>query len=177
MDNKTAVTLTFQPNVSDFLDLWKSNPIRYLAWVLIILAAVYLYWALDIFVNYGYTEETASTIVSYCGVAMFAVFGAFALPRLRARITFRGRVFREPRTMSVTEEGVGCESQLFSGIYRWDAFTSVRETKRSFHFYVSPVVAVFIPKRSLPETEQVSRLRHIIQRSFKGKTYLRSAAA
>jgi hypothetical protein len=79
--------------------------------------------------------------------------------------------------MSVTEEGVGCESQLFSGIYRWDAFTSVRETKRSFHFYVSPVVAVFIPKRSLPETEQVSRLRHIIQQSFKGKTYLRSAAA
>jgi hypothetical protein len=158
----------------DYLDLWKASPIRYTTWVLIPVGMFYLYWAFAVFMNEGYTEQTASTILQFCFVACLALFGAIAVPRIRTRLAFRGPMFRDTRIFSVSERGVNCDSELFNGLYRWGAFTTIRETKKSFAFFFSSAAAILIPKRCLAAQDDLARLREMVAKHFQGKKVLKS---
>jgi predicted membrane protein len=174
MENQTELSFAVLVTKKDYLELWKAAPVRFLSWVLFLIAALCLYWASLVFMNYGYTEETYSTIIMYCAVSLFALFGGFVVPRLRTRLAFRGPIFREPRNYSVAEQGIRCESPLFTGLYRWAAFTSVKETKHSFAFFLSPAVALLVPKHCLQTKEDVDLLRGLISKFFQGKKRLRN---
>src|SRR5216683_5589976 len=132
MENKPLVTVRVQQTRADFFDLWKASRYKYLTWILPPIGLFYLYWAFAIFMNEGYTAETSSSILQFCFVALFAFFGAFIVPRLRARIMLQGPVAREKRNVSVSPEGVRVESPVFTATYNWAAFTHIKETKRSF---------------------------------------------
>jgi len=175
MSTDTELKFTVRLNKRDYMELWRATPLRFLTWVLFLIGAYYLYWAVRVFLDCGFNEDTFWTLISYAFVAAFALFGAFIFPRLRARVAFRGPVFLEPREYSATESGLHCESRLFDGRYRWPAFTSIKETRRAFLFSVSPAAVLVVPKHCLPTKEDVDRLRTLINKHFQGKKRLQNA--
>jgi hypothetical protein len=174
MENQNVVSIAVRMEKRDYLDLWRASPVRRISWILIPIGLFYLYWAFAVFMNEGYTEQTASTILQFCFVSCLALVGVVAVPRLRTRLAFRGPMFRDTRTFSVSEQGVNCDSELFNGLYRWGAFTAIRETKKSFVFFFSSVAAILIPKRCLATQDDLVRLREMVAKHFSGKKVLRS---
>ena len=174
MGKNTPLTFTVRLEKKDYLDVWKASPVRYVNWILFLIAAFYLYWAFAIIMNDGYSVETSSTIIAYCGVASFALIAALILPRLRTRLAFRGPIFLEERKISVEEGGLSLESALVSSNYHWGAFTVIKETKHSFVFYFSPFVGFLVPKRCFSSAEDSLRLREFIARYFNDRKRLRN---
>jgi len=173
MENKPVVTVSFQPAKEDFLDLWKSSPFKYFSWFLIPVAAFYAYWALAIFMNNGFTQETSFTITLFCVVTALAFGGGLLLPRLRERVTYRGPIFHEPRSVSMASEGIKTESPSFTAAYKWSAFSIVKESKKSFLLFTGPTFALVIPKRSFSSPEHLQHARALIKECFPGKKRLR----
>ena len=164
MQSETEIVAEVLVTRREYMELWKASPIRYLSWILALIGMFYFCWLALIFAEYGYTTETAFTILSFCFVSLFALFGAFIVPRIRTALAFRGPIFREPRVYTISEEGLRCESILFQGRYQWKAFTRVKETKYAFAFFVSPAAALLIPKRCIPTKEAAETVRDLVAR-------------
>jgi acyl-coenzyme A synthetase/AMP-(fatty) acid ligase len=64
MENKIDFGFTVQLTKTDYLDFWKASSIRHVLWILYLVAGFYFYGAFAVFMNEGYTKETASTIIS-----------------------------------------------------------------------------------------------------------------
>lgn len=173
MENKPVVTISVQQTRADFIDLWQATRIKYLIWILYPLGLFYLYWAFAIFMNDGFTTETSSSILQFCFVGLFAFFGAFIVPRLRARITLQGPVALERRNISLSPQGITVESPVFTATYNWTAFTLIKETKQSFVLFTAPIVALIIPKRAFSSPDELQRVRSLIRESFPGRKTLR----
>jgi len=174
MDNGASLRFEVLATMKDYIDLWRAGPVRFLFWVILgPVAAYYVYWTYIVLTCYGYSPETASLVHSYLFVILVALFGIVVVPRLRARLAFSGPIFREPRTYLFNQEGAHCESRLFNGSYQWSSFTSIKETKRSFVLFVSPVTGMLVPKRCLGTIENVTQVRSMIDQNFQGKKSLR----
>lgn len=173
MENKPVVTISIQQTRADFIDLWQATRFKYMIWILYPLGLFYLYWAFAIFMNDGYTTETSSSILQFCFVGLFAFFGAFIVPHLRARIAFQGPVAREQRNISLSPQGITMESPVFTATYNWTAFTRIKETKRSFVLFTAPIVALILPKRALSTPDEVEQVRSLIGKYFPGRKTLR----
>jgi hypothetical protein len=173
MENKPVVTMSVQQTQADFIDLWRATRFKYLIWILYPLGLFYLYWAFAIFMNDGYTNETSSSILQFCFVGLFAFFGAFIVPHLRAITSLSGPVAREQRNISLSPQGITVESAVFTATYNWTAFTVIKETKRSFVLFTAPIVALILPKRALSTPDEMERVRSLIRVCFSGRKALR----
>src|SRR6267378_2614736 len=151
MENKPVVTISVQQTRADFIDLWRATRFKYSTWILYPVALFYLYWAFAVFMNDGYTAETSFSILQFCFVALFALFGAFIVPQLRARMSLRGPVAREQRNISVSPQGVRVESPVFT----------------------APIVALIMPKRAFSSPDELQRVRSLIKEHFPGRKTLR----
>jgi hypothetical protein len=173
MENKPVVTISVQQTRADFIDLWRATRFKYSTWILYPVALFYLYWAFAVFMNDGYTAETSFSILQFCFVALFAFFGAFIVPQLRARMSLRGPVAREQRNISVSPQGVRVESPVFTATYNWTAFTLIKETKQSLVLFTAPIVALIMPKRAFSSPDELQRVRSLIKEHFPGRKTLR----
>lgn len=173
MENKPVVTVNIQQTRADFIDLWGATRFKYLTWILYLIGLLPLYWAFAIFMNNGYTPETSFSILWFCFVALFAFWGAFIVPRLRARMSLTGPVAREQRSISMSLQGVSLESPTFTANYNWNAFTHVKETSRSFLLFTAPIVALILPKHAFSFPGELERVRSLIQEAFPGRKALR----
>lgn len=173
MENKPVVTINIQQTRADFIDLWQATRLKYMIWILYPLGLFYLYWAFAIFMNDGYTTETSSSILQFCFVGLFAFFGAFMVPRLRAIMALRGPVASEKRNISLSPQGIAVESSVFTATYSWTAFTLIKETKRSFVLFTAPIVALILPKRALSTPDEMEQVRSLIGEYFQGRKTLR----
>jgi hypothetical protein len=173
MENKPVVTISVQQTRADFIDLWQATRVKYLVWILYPLGLFYLYWAFAVFMNYGYTTETSSSILQFCFVGLFAFFGALIVPRLRASMSFRGPVAREQRSISLSPQGVSIESSVFTASYNWTAFTLIKETQHSFVLFTAPIVALMMPKRAFSSPDELRQVRSLIVEYFPGRKSLR----
>jgi hypothetical protein len=173
MENKPVVTISVQQTRADFIDLWRATRFKYLTWILYPLGFFYLYWAFAVFMNDGYTAETSFSILQFCFVGLFAFFGTFIVPRLRARMSLRGPVARERRNISMSPQGVSVESPVFTATYNWTAFTLIKETKQSFVLFTAPIVAIIIPKRAFSSPDELQRVCSLIREYFSGRKRLR----
>jgi len=172
MEPKSELRFDVQLKSKDYLDLWKTSPVRHALWILYLLAAFYAYWAFAVFMNEGFTTDTGSTIVSFCGVSIFALAGAYSVPRIRNRMSFSGPLSKEPKEMLVDDHGLHSSSALCDVHYRWGAFTSIHETKASFVFHTHPLVGLLVPKRCLTNDQTSTALRELIAANFPGKKRL-----
>ena len=167
-----VVTVTVQQTRADFIDLWRATRFKYLTWIMYLIGLFYLYWAFAIFMNDGYTTETSSTILQFSFVALFAFFGAFIVPRLRARMLLRGPVAHEQRNISVSPQGVTIESSVYTATYNWTAFTHIIETKGSLLLFTAPIIALILPKRTFSSPDELQRARSLIGECFPGRKIL-----
>lgn len=175
MENNSTISVRVQPTAADLHDLWKGSRVRYLGWLLLLLGLFYIYLLLAIIMDYGVRAETESIIIQYSLVVLLALSGAFFVPRLRARLMIRyGPTIRELRRYSLSEQGVQIESALLTADLRWGAFLKIVESGESFLFYQSPFSGWVIPKKCFSTTDDLVRVRDILQTNFKGKLSLRA---
>jgi len=119
MEQLPSLTFEVQPERRDYLELWKCSPIRFISWILYVIAALCFYWALATLVDYGYSDSTESTIIWFGADSLFAILVAVCLPHLRSSIAFRGPALRNKREISVAEHGLDVRSELMNANYRW----------------------------------------------------------
>ena len=172
MENQPVVKISFQQTRADFIDLWKATRFKHLAWIAYLIGLFYLYWAIAIFMNDGYTTQTASPIREFLFVAIFAISSGLIIPRIRGGVSLRGPVACEPRHIIASPQGVNVESSVFAATYHWSAFTHIKETKHSFILFTAPIVALILPKRSFSSSDELQQIRSLIQTHFPGKKQL-----
>src|SRR5260370_12347498 len=137
---------------------------------LMAIGVFYCYLVFAEIMNEGFTAESAVTIVLYGAVALLAFLGAFIIPRLRARLMIRhDATLRESRRYSLSEQGAQFESALMACNFRWGAFFSIVETRRSFLLFLSPLFRRGIPKNSLSKPDDTGRIRDLFRGHFKGR--------
>lgn len=173
-ENKDAVEVTVQLTPQDVCDLWRSSGMRYLEWVLVPCGLYLSYVVFAEIVNCGFCAETAFSIILNGLVAILAFCASFLLLPLRARQLIRGGpTLSEPRRYFFSADGVGFDSKLATGTWRWGAFSRITESQKSFLLYLSPVFGTAIPKKCFAGPDEMSRLRDLFRTHFTGKLKLR----
>jgi hypothetical protein len=79
---------------------------------------------------------------------------------------------RGPRTVAYGDEGMSIITEVSETNLKWATFVKVVETKRFFFFFLSPRVPIFIPKRFLPDPDDLRELRHLIRMNLGDKAHL-----
>lgn len=172
LELESKICLDVQLAAADLDELWKNSPVKYLAWLLIVIGVGSAYMLVAELVN----GAPLFIIIEWCVAAVLGLLGgAFVLP-IRVRRIFRASpTLQEPRQYILSESGVHYDSQLVKCGLRWAAFSSICEGRRAFLFYYSSYVsALVIPKRCFSTPSDVARARVLFQDHFKGKLTLRS---
>jgi YcxB-like protein len=171
LELESKICVDVQLTAADLDELWKNSPVKYLAWILIVIGVGSSYMLVAELVNgaplFIIIEWTAAVVLGLLG-------GAFVLP-LRVRRMFRASpTLQESRQYSLSESGVHYDSQLVNCDVRWAAFPSICEGRRAFLLYYSSYIsALVIPKRCFSTPSDVARARVLFQDHFKGKLTLR----
>ncbi len=79
---------------------------------------------------------------------------------------------RGPRTVTFGDEGMSAITEVSQTDLKWATFVKVVETNRYFFFFLSPRVPIFIPKRFLPDPNDLRDLRHLIRVNLGDKAHL-----
>jgi hypothetical protein len=77
-----------------------------------------------------------------------------------------------PRTWSFTEDGVTIATEVSKSEMKWAMVVKVVETRSIFLFYLGPNIAHFLPKRFLPDPDDLRELRQLIRMNLSDKAHL-----
>ena len=174
MEGSAAIVVSVQLTARDLSDLWSGSRVRYLSWLLMPIGLLYAYFTFATIVNDGLTTENTLTLTLYSLIVLMTLLGGFIVSRARARLMIRyGPTLRELRRYSLSDRGVRFDSELMTCDCRWGAFSRVLESQKSFLLYQTPLSAMAIPKRHFSSAEEISQLRVLLRKHFKGKLTLR----
>lgn len=175
MEDIATIVVNVQLNPKDLCDLWMGSAFTFLRWFLVLCGAYLSYAVFAEIVNEGFSVQTGFTITYYGVVALAAFFTAIFFPRLRAwQLIRHGPTLREQRRYSFSDRDVHFDSELMTCDLRWDSFSRIVESRRSFILYLGPLYGMVIPKRYLTQPDDLQRLRELFRNQFKGKLKLRS---
>jgi hypothetical protein len=175
MEDNAPLEVNVQLTSDDLRDLFRSSPVKYLTWLLIAFGIYLAYFVFAEIVNERFSAETAFTIIWNGIVALGALLVGFFFTRFRSQqLVRRGPTLREPRRYTFSTSGVHSDAELMTCDYRWGSFVSIFESSRSFLLYLSPLFAVVIPKAQVTTPDDVTRLRQLFRRNFRGKLKLQS---
>ena len=175
MQDNISIAVTGQTIAKDLHDLWTSSRARYLGWCLTAVGVFYAYLAFAEFVNEGFCEQTAFTIIPHSVTAVLTFFAPIYIPRTRARLMIRhSPLLQESRQYVLSSRGIHILSDLATCDYQWGAFYKISESRKSFLFFQSLLYAIVIPKRFLATAEDVTTVRKLVSAHFKGKHRLLS---
>ena len=174
MEDTAPVEVNVQLTPDDLRDLWRVSPVRYLSWLLILIAIYLAYSVFAEIVNQGFSSETAFTIILDGTVALGALLVGAFFDRFRARQMVRhGPTLRELRRYHFSAHGVHFDAELMTCDCGWGSFFSIVESRKSFLLYLSPLFGIVIPKAHLSTADDIKRLRDLFRSHFKGKLKLR----
>ncbi len=173
MEDTSVVRVDVSPVVSDFYDLRRGSSVRYLDCILVLIGLLYAYFVLAEIFNDGVGKANASTVAMYSGVSLLALFGIYFVRRMWVHLMFRhGPALRQPRKYSVSGAAFEMRSEAMTCSFRWNAFSRILETRRSFLFFLSPVFGMVVPKRCLSSADDIVHVRDVVRQNFKGKLEL-----
>jgi YcxB-like protein len=175
MEDRATIIVNVQLNPKDLCDLWRGSAITFLRLLLVPCGAYLSTIIVGEIVNQGFSVATDYAIAYYGVGALAAFFTAIFFPRLRAwQLIRHGPTLRERRRYSFSDRDVHFDSELMTCDLRWDSFSRIVESRRSFILYLAPLYGMVIPKRYLTNPDDLQRLRELFRNQFKGKLKLRS---
>ena len=173
MKERSALRVNVNPIVDDFADLRRGSHLRYLDLILVLIGLLYAYLVVAEIWNEGLGRATASLVAMYSGVSLLAFFGIFFVRRMWVRLMFHhGPALRQDRQYSISASEIQMESEAMTLGIRWNAFSRIIETRRSFLLFLSPAFGMVFPKRCLSTTEDIVEFRNFVRQNFKGKLKL-----
>jgi hypothetical protein len=110
-------------------------------------------------------------LIYLAGVYLLIVF---VLPYFSARSNFRSqKALQQTTNYTFSEEGIQTESETASSRTDWSNVHQVVETGSYLFVYLAKNLRYVIPKRCVPDAEELVVLRQILRAGVKGKIKLR----
>jgi hypothetical protein len=178
---KNALTVTFTPTAMDYLCANYALKNRSAAtWGVYFLVGVFPLLVLTLFLllTFEFQQKLIPDALWIPGLLLCGPLLMFVIVPVATWVKVVVALHNTPAAQGPTkymvgEDGVCIANGLTRTEMKWPTFLKVAETGRFFLFYISPQLARFLPKRALPDPDDLHELRQILRANLGDKAYLR----
>jgi hypothetical protein len=170
--DEVIVEVTLKPN--DIYTPFQWNGTNVFCWPVILAACWVAYDSYSSNPAKWRVEGVPQTVAAFGVVALLALV-LITLQYVRVRRCFQKYpAFKGRRDFRFTPDGVHVESEHVRGDYKWSLFSKVVETRKNFLLLQTATAAMYVPKRCFGSADDMSTLRELILKHFKGQRRLRA---